>query len=172
MPKHNFYNITSQLTLPFLSSHSEVIGGIFNTLEKKFRLKKGSNQHFIDLGSGDGSIVIYSGVNYKIKSFGIEINQNLFKEAKKSIKRLNWKTQRHIKIMRGDLFQQNLEKFDFIYIFSLPSMHKFLLHVFLTAKKGAVIISYKYRLSNMKEFLKPAHEAKFNDVNVFFYLKS
>ena len=172
MPKHSFYDIQSQLTLPFLSSHNEIIEEIFSILEKEFGLIQRSNQRFIDLGSGDGSVVIYSGVNYKIRSFGIEINQNLIKQAKRSIKRLNWKTQRLIKIKRRDLFQQNLEQFDFIYIFSLPSMHKFLLHVFKTAKKGAVIISYKYKLSYMEELLKPAHEATFNDVNVFFYLKN
>ena len=172
MPKRKVYDVQSQLTLPFLASHSEVIEGIFNILEKKFGLRQGSNQHFIDLGSGDGSVVIYSAVNYKLRSFGIEINQELFKEAKGSIKRLNWKIKHNIRIMKGDLFQQNLEKFDFIYIFSLPSMHKFLLHVFRTAKKGAVIISYKYKLLNIAKLLKPAHEAKLNDINVFFYLKS
>ena len=172
MDKHNYNEIQSQLALPYLSSHEGVLEGIFNILESKFHLKKKSNQSFIDLGSGNGNVVIYSGINYSIKSIGIEINENLIKEAKDLIKSLNWRQRRYIRIMRGDLFQYNLEKYDFIYIFSLPSMQKFLDHVFRTAKKGAVVISYKYSLSNMDKLLKLAHESKIKNIEVYFYIKS
>ncbi len=172
MYKHNYSEIQSQLALPYLSSHEGVLEGIFNALESKFHLKRKSKQSFIDLGSGNGSVVIYSGINYSIKSTGIEINTNLIKEARDFIKGLNWRQRRCIKIVHGDLFQQTLETFDFIYIFSLPSMQKFLGHVFRTAKKGSVVISYKYRLSNMDKMLNYAYKLKIENVAVFFYIKS
>jgi SAM-dependent methyltransferase len=172
MYKNDYNEIQSQLALPYLSSREGVLKGIFNILESKFNLVKKSKQSFIDLGSGNGIVVIYSGINYSIESIGIEINKNLIKEARDLIKSFNWRKRRCIKIVRGDLFQQNLEKFDFIYIFSLPSMQKFLKHVFRTAKKGAVVISYKFPLSNMGELLKTAHKSKIENVDVFFYVKS
>jgi 16S rRNA G966 N2-methylase RsmD len=172
MFKDKFNEIQSQLALPYLSSHEGVLEGIFNILESKFQLKRKSKQTFIDLGSGNGSVVIYSGINYRIKSIGIEINKNLIKEAKDLIKKLNWRERRCFKIVHGDLFQQNLETFDFIYIFSLPSMQKFLEHVFRTAKEGALFISYKYPLTNMDKLLNFAHKLKIENVDVFFYVKS
>ena len=172
MHKHDNYDIQSQLALPFLTTRTEVLEGIFNTLETEFDLKKRSKQRFIDSGSGNGKVVIFSGVNYKIKSIGIEINKNLIKEARSSLKHLNWMTKRYIKFKNEDLFSQNLEKFDFIYIYSLPSMHKFLLHLFRTLKRGAVIISYKYPLSNMKEIIESIIEIKIKGEDIFFYLVS
>jgi len=170
MHKHDNYEIQSQLALPYLSTRSEVLEGIFNILETEFSLKKRSKQHFIDLGSGNGKVVLFSGVNYKIKSIGIEINKNLIKEARLALKHLNWMTRRYIKFKNEDLFGQNLEKFNFIYIYSLPTMHKFLLHLFRTLKRGAVIISYKYSLSNIKEIIKSTIEIKVKGEDIFFYL--
>ena len=170
MHKHDNYEIQSQLALPYLSTHNVVLEGIFKTLEIKFKLKRKSKQSFIDLGSGDGKVVIYSGANYKIKSIGIEINKELVKEANSSLKNLKWMTRRYIRFKNEDFYCQNLEKYDFIYMYSLPSMHKFLIHLFRTIKSGAVIISYKYPLSNMKEFIKSSHKFKIKSENVFFYL--
>lgn len=170
MHKHNNYEIQSQLALPYLSTHTIVLEGIFEILKTKYRLKKRSKQSFIDLGSGNGNVVIFSGVNYKIKSIGIEINKELVKEANSSLKNLKWMTRRYIKFKNGDFFSQNLEEYDFIYIYSLPSMHKFLLHLIRTLKRGAVIISYKYPLLNMKDFIESSHKFKIKDEYVFFYL--
>lgn len=172
MYMHNYNEIQSQLALPYLSSHEEVLEGIFNVLESKFYLKRKSEQSFIDLGSGNGSVVIYSGTNYSIKSIGIEINKNLIKEAKNLIKNLNWRKQRYIEIVHGDLFQQNLENYDFIYIFSLPTMQKYLFHVFNTMNHKAILISYKYPLSNMKSILKLVHRTEIIGHAIYFYKKA
>ena len=172
MDQRDNYKIQSQLTLPYLSTRTEVLEGIFNILETKFGLKKRSNQSFIDLGSGNGKVVIFSGVNYKIKSIGVEINNQLVNEAKLSLKNLNWMIRRYIRFKNEDLFSQNLEKHDFIYIYSLPTMHKFLPHLFETLKRGAVIISYKYSLSNMKEIIQSTYETKIKDEDIFFYVIS
>ena len=170
MHKHDNYEIQSQLALPYLSTRNEVIEGIFKILETKFGLKRRSKQVLVDLGSGNGRVVIFSGFNYKIKSIGIEINKELVKEANLSLKSLKWMTRRYISFKNDDFFSQDLKKYDFIYIFSLPSMHKFLPHLFRTIKSGAVIISYKYPLLNMKEYNKSSDEFKIKGESVFFYL--
>jgi len=179
MKEHD--KLSSQLSLPYLETYNELVVDIFKTPEEKFALKKDSNQGLIDLGSGDGRIVIFCGFNYGIKSLGIEINENLLKEANENLKALKTennlkkKQLKHIKIEFGDLFRQNLQDFDFIYTYSLPTMHKYLNHVFITAKKDAIIISHKYPLKGFDTFLKLEFELKHGtdnqDIRTYFYRK-
>lgn len=179
--KRNFDIFHSQLDLPFLETDHEFLEEIFQTLESKFGLKKNSNQKFVDLGAGNGNIVIFSALHYGIKSYGIEIDSSLVKETKIYIQSLKKKGTfkkrlvRNIKIKFGDFYQLNLKKYDFIYIYSLPTMQKYLKHVFNTAKIGAIIISHKYKFDIFSSFLKNkfklAHNKDKQEIFTFFYEK-
>ncbi|MBD3213867.1 MAG: methyltransferase domain-containing protein [Candidatus Lokiarchaeota archaeon] len=180
MKKEDFYSFNSQLSLPFLESDESVFDKIFLVLKERFNLRGGSEQMFIDLGAGNGRIVIHCALNYNIISKGIEINPHLIEEANERIEKLkkqqNYTPERYLKIEmeHGDLFETNLAKYDFIYIFSLPTMQKYLNHIFRTAKSGAIIISYKYPLEEF-EYLREAHQIRIpkteNDINIYFYRK-
>jgi len=162
--KYNSYSLYSQIDLPYLATKKRFIKDIFETLESKFSLKSDSNQKFIDLGCGDGRVVIYATLHYGIQSTGVEINLNLIDEVKSKLRLLKTnkiykkKQLKKIKIKFGDLFQLNLNKYDFIYIFSLPTMQRFLKHIFVTIQEGATIVSYKYPLNNFDSFLKLEEE--------------
>ncbi|MFX0139758.1 MAG: methyltransferase domain-containing protein [Candidatus Hodarchaeota archaeon] len=176
-----FFKFHSQLDLPFLETSNESLKEIFQILELEFGLKRNSNQKLVDLGAGNGNIVIFSALYYGIKSYGIEIDQSLIKEAKKRIKSLEKKANfdnrlfRKIKIKFGDFYLHNLKKYDFIYIFSLPPMQKYLKHLFSTAKRGAVIISHKYQLSELNSLLKYeytlAYKKNKQEIFTFLYRK-
>ena len=109
--KYNSYSLHSQLDLPYLETNESFIKDIFETLETKFSLKKDSKQRFIDLGCGDGRVVIYATLHYGIQSTGVEINLNLIEEAKSKLKLLQTNKiykKRQIKKIRSryeDLFQ-------------------------------------------------------------------
>ncbi|MHA2326869.1 MAG: hypothetical protein ACXACB_15785, partial [Promethearchaeota archaeon] len=149
--------------------------------EQKFGLVKNSQQVFIDLGSGNGQVVIFSALNYGLKSYGVEINQTLVKESKKSIKLLkklkktNKELLSKIKVLHGDFYEQNLGNYDFIYIYSLPTMQKYLRHVFQTVKNGTIIISHRYPLKNFDECLdlklKLEKESEGFEFVTYFYQK-
>ena len=181
MDKYDYEKFLSQLELPFLESNQIYLHQIFETLEQEFGLKKNSHQIFVDLGAGNGQVTIFSALNYGLKSFGIEINLTLVEEAKRSIKLLKKleknkkKLLRKIKIICGDFYEQNLRNYDFIYIYSLPTMQKYLRHIFQTAKNGATIISHMYPFKDFKECLdlklKLEHEGKNQDVATYFYKK-
>lgn len=155
----DYHNFISKLSLPYLGTPPEAIPPIFDTLTKRFNLKCDSSQSLIDLGSGNGRIIIYSAINYGIKSVGIEIDEVLIEEAYEKIQSLKLRKQvsrnltKLINIQNEDLFMQNLQEFDFIYIYSLPSMQRSLNHVFLTAKSQAVIISFNYELNGFETYL-------------------
>ena len=179
--KYNSYSLYSQIDLPYLETNESFIKDIFETLEIKFSLKRDSNQKFIDLGCGDGRVVIYATLHYGIQSTGVEINLNLIEEAKSKLKLLQTnkiykkKKLKKIRIRYEDLFQLNLNKYDFIYIFSLPTMQRFLKHIFVTIQNDATIVSYKYPLINFDSFLKLEEEIKLKSKNqkisAFFYRK-
>ncbi len=181
MPKKDSSYITSQLELPFLETPPDLLEEIFHTLRDRFSLKRNSNQKLIDLGAGNGTVIIYSALNYNIESFGIEINPNLIDETKRRIKTLQVKhnhkrsTLKNIKLELGDFYQKNLKKFDFIYIYTFPTMQKYLKHVFSTAKRGAVVISHKYPLEGLSSYLKHEYELKHKkgnkEVSTYFYLR-
>ncbi len=171
--------IHSQLSLPFAETNRNLILEIFKILETKFSLKKYSKQKLVDLGSGKGQVIFYSALNYGIPSIGVEIDTNFINQAKIKLRNLKKekfypkKHFRHIKLMNQDLFNFDLQDFDFIYIYSYPPMQKFLKHVFKTAKSGATIISYRYPMSDMEKILKLSfsYEGETNSgpISVFYY---
>jgi len=180
--RYQEYNrFQSQLDLPFLETPKKSLQGIFQILELKFGLIKASNQKLVDLGSGNGQVVIFSAINYHIKSIGVELNQELIKEAKERINAqknehfVKKKDIKRIKILNLDFYQINLSSYDFIYIYSLPTMQKYLKHVFFTIKKGTIVISYKYSLQDFEnilslEFVLEVGEKEYR-INSYFYRK-
>jgi 16S rRNA G966 N2-methylase RsmD len=181
MLKKSRINFLSQLQLPFSETPLHLLEKIFYILQVKFGLTRNSNQKLVDLGAGNGQIIIYSALNYGIKSFGIEINENLIIEAKQKVKTLKREKKhkkklfRKIKLISKDFFNFSLKNYDFIYIFSLPTMQKLLNHVFLTAKTGAIVISFKYSLNNFEKILKLSHKLELKDdqqdINTYYYVK-
>ncbi len=181
MKENKYYEFQAQLSLPFLSTSTEALFQIFKTLENQFGLIKGSSQKFIDLGAGNGVVVIFSALNYSISSLGIEINNVLINEIKdhikilKESKKYSSRILHKIVIKKEDLFQQDLSNFDYVYLFSLPTMQKYLKHVFLTAKEGSIFISYKYPLEGFESILKLEHvldiKLKKDLVKTYFYVK-
>ena len=178
MEPNKFY---SQLDLPFQETNVIFLRDIFGTLENIFDLKKKSKQVFIDLGSGNCQVIIYSAINYGIRSVGVEIDPILIDEAKKSIRLLKEdkmtkkKVFHKITLILGDLYAHSLKNYDFIYIYSLPTMQKYLKHVFQTAKDGAIIISHMYRLKGLTRYLefklKLEHNKEIQEISTFFYRK-
>jgi SAM-dependent methyltransferase len=176
MQYKNYERLLSQIDLPFLETADGVLAEIFKTLEIKFGVKKFSNQCFIDLGSGNGKVVIYSARNYGIKSIGIEIDPNLVKEAKNAVrqdKKLIRKNLRKIKFYNDDFYTYNLKDYNFIYIYSLPTMQKYLRHVFSTAKIGTIFISHVYPLNGFSQNLSLKFRLNQNidskEISTYFY---
>jgi 16S rRNA G527 N7-methylase RsmG len=180
MEHNDNYIFNSQLALPYLESDEKVVGKIFKTLSDGFNLIPHSQQRFIDLGAGDGTVIIHCALNYDIVSVGVEIKPSLIEDLRARIERIKTAKKglnsrlRKIKVIQGDIFQQDLGTYDFVYIFSLPTMQRFLNHVFQTAKKGTIFVSYKYPLDEFS-YLEEKHqintEIKDKEISAYFYKK-
>lgn len=179
--EQKFNSFTSQLDLPFLGSDEELLDEIFKVLIDEFNLKPHSKQKFIDLGSGDGRVVLYVALNYGINSFGIEINKSLVQESKEKIQllkrneKVKRKFLRKISFIHGDFYNFDLEKYDFIYLYSLPTMQRFLKHIINSAKEQVIFIAYKYPLNELKDLLKLKKEITIQtdqtDISAYLYAR-
>lgn len=177
----NYERFLSQIDLPFLETDDNVLAEIFRLLERKLRLQRSSKQSFIDLGSGNGKVVIYSAQNYGIRSIGIEIDPNLVKETKGTIKslkqekKLSRKNLRKIKIYNGDFYTYDLTNHNYVYLYSLPTMQKYLKHVITTAKIGTIFISHLYPLKIFNQILELELKLDHNiyvpnkEISTYFY---
>jgi precorrin-6B methylase 2 len=150
-----------------------VIEAAFSILEMGFGLVRGSGQTFIDLGAGTGDVVLFCSKTYRISALGIEINHAFVRLAQKSIRAQKLKNAR---VWKGDLFDHPLGMYDFIFIFALPHIQRFLKHVFESARHGAIVFTYKYPLDQLDALLTLRHEAaiQINGItsHLFFYEKN
>jgi predicted O-methyltransferase YrrM len=166
----SYYDMQSQVALPFAPTPDSAIEGIMDTLEQSFGLSAGSKQRFIDLGAGNGKVVFMVARRFRVKATGVEINDQLIREANHVQKEARLKGAR---VVKGDLFQQDLAGFDFVFIFSLPDNQRFLNHVFQTARPGTIIVAYRYALDELPHLLAleqvQAVQANEEEQHAYFY---
>lgn len=122
------------------STDEKYLNELFEFLEK-YRSK---NNKFIDLGSGDGRIVIeFAKRNYE--SYGVEINPFLVLISKLKIKKNNLK---NAKIIWAYFYNLDLSQFDIIYFFHYRLANKFLTKKLLKQLNNKIIISAHFPLKN------------------------
>lgn len=121
------------------------------TILKLAKIKK--NDVLYDLGSGDGRIIITAAKEYGIKAVGIERNPILYWLSKKNVEKE--KLQDKVKLIKGDLFKQNLSKANVVVLYLTPRLNKKLLpKLEMELKKGTRIISASHVFKGWKEVRK------------------
>ena len=118
---------------------------------KLAKIKK--NDMLYDLGSGDGRVVITAVKEYEINAVGIEKNPILYWLSKKKVEKE--KLQNKIKLIKGDLFKQNLSKASVVVLYLTPRLNKRLMpKLKKELKKGTRIISASHAFKGWKETVK------------------
>lgn len=119
---------------------------------KKANLKKG--KVFIELGSGDGRITRTAVKKYGVVGIGIDINPLLVFWSKLlcrltsnfPIDKISFKTQ--------NIFDTNLKKADYLYIFLMPDLIKKLkTKMEKELKKGTIVISHGFKIEGWEKKL-------------------
>ncbi|GIW66731.1 MAG: hypothetical protein KatS3mg095_0629 [Candidatus Parcubacteria bacterium] len=99
------------------------------------------NKKFVDLGSGDGGIVVEF-VKHNYQSYGVEINPSLIFWSKLRARKL-----KNIFFIRKNIFKINLRDFGIVYLYRLSSTNKKLLPKFENELSiGSVIVSHRFAL--------------------------
>jgi ubiquinone/menaquinone biosynthesis C-methylase UbiE len=120
---------------------------ILDEMLKLAQIKKG--EYIIDLGSGDGRLVIEAAKRYGAQGHGIDIQDKLVKLATEGA--ANAGVSDRVKFIVGDLFVTDLSKADVVTVYLLPSiMDKLVPKLQKELRPGTRIVSHDYALEGMQ----------------------
>ena len=106
----------------------------------------GPKDFVIDLGSGDGRIVLTAAKVFGARGFGVDINEKLVKEANESAKLQGVADRANFTIQ--DLFKTDISKATVVTMYLLPNTVNMLKDkLFTELKPGTRILSHDYPLS-------------------------
>ena len=108
-----------------------------------------NTDHLIDLGSGDGRIVITAAKRYGARGVGVEIDPALVHEARENARAEG--VADRATFVQGDIFEANIRDATVITMYLLPDLNMRLRPKLLNdLKPGTRIVSHNYDLGDWK----------------------
>ncbi len=105
-----------------------------------------ANDFVIDLGSGDGRLVITAATQFGARGWGIDYQEHLVKLANENAQKDG--VADRVKFVQGDLFKANLQEASVVTLYLLPGTVTKLIPKFLDElKPGTRIVSHDYPLA-------------------------
>ena len=109
----------------------------------------GPQDFVIDLGSGDGVIVLTAAKQYKARGFGVDIDPVLVKQSNAEAKKLG--IDDRVSFAVQDVFKADLSQASVITLYLLPAMMMNLRpKIFLEAKPGTRVVSHDYTFDDWR----------------------
>ena len=125
---------------PYVPSPQSVVSDMLRYAEV------GPNDFLIDLGSGDGRIVLTAAKLFGARGFGVEIKENLVKRANEAAHKEGLADR--VRFMKQDLFKTDLSQASVITMYLLPDTVNLLKDKFLNElRPGTRIVSHDYPLT-------------------------
>ena len=125
---------------PYVPSPQSVVADMLRYAEV------GPSDFLIDLGSGDGRIVLTAAKLFGARGFGVEIKENLVKRANEAAHKEGLADR--VKFVKQDLFKTDISKATVITMYLLPDTVNLLKDKFLAElRPGTRIVSHDYPLT-------------------------
>jgi len=106
-----------------------------------------SGDTLVDLGCGDGRIVIAAAKEHGAHGIGIDINPQRIAEANQNAKEAG--IERRVKFMVGDLFATDLSKADVVTLYLLPAINlKLRPQLWRQLKVGSRVVSHAFDMGD------------------------
>lgn len=118
-----FYkDLLRQGKLPLWSTGKGFFGGVIadEIYEAFKRIKLHKHKTFIDLGSGDGKVVLTAALFCK-RAVGIEMDNGLFKKSMEMQMKLNIP---NAIFYNSDFYDQSISAFDYVFVYPDSPMHR------------------------------------------------
>lgn len=128
--------------VPFITSPDNV------TLEMLRAANVGPGDHLIDLGSGDGRIVIVAAQRFGATGLGVEIVPELVQQSRRNAREAA--VADRVEFREQDLFQADLGPASVITMYLLPEVNLQLRPRLLALKPGTRIVSHDWDLGEWK----------------------
>ena len=111
--------------------------------------KVGPKDFVVDLGSGDGVIVLTAAREHKARGYGVDIDPELVKHSNAEAQRLGIADRAAFRVQ--DVFKADLSKATVITLYLLPSMMLNLRSkIFLEARPGTRVVSHDYHFDEWR----------------------
>src|SRR5438876_2275156 len=125
---------------PYVPSPQSVVSDMLRSADV------GASDFLIDLGSGDGRIVLTAAKVFGARGFGVEIKEELVKRANEAAQKEGLADR--VKFMKADLFKTDISQATVITMYLLPDTVNLLKEKFLTElRPGTRIVSHDYPLT-------------------------
>jgi hypothetical protein len=125
---------------PYVPSPQSVVADMLRYAEV------GPQDFLVDLGSGDGRIVLTAAKVFGARGFGVEIKEELVKRANEAAR--NEGVADRVRFVQQDLFKTDLSRASVVTMYLLPDTVNLLKDKFLAElKPGTRIVSHDYPLS-------------------------
>lgn len=109
----------------------------------------GKNDIVYDLGCGDGRIPVTAARKYGARGVGIDIDPQRIREANENVAKN--KVGDLVKIVQGDLFEQDLSQATVVTLYLLPSLNvKLMPKLMKELKPGTRIVSHAFDMGDWK----------------------
>jgi len=127
--------------IPFVPSPHDVVRRMLSLADPR------PDELLIDLGSGDGRIVIAASRDYRCRSIGVEIDRELIDYSRGRISRLGLHNAR---IVEADLHRYDFTNADVVTLYLLPKTLEILKPKILKLKRGSRVICHDFRIPGLK----------------------
>ncbi len=127
--------------IPFVPSPHEVVDKMLSIADPR------PDETLVDLGSGDGRIVIAASRDYGAKAIGVEIDKDLISRSRSRISKLGL---RNAEIVEADLHRFDFTNADVVTLYLLPRTLSMLKPKILKLKRGARVVSHDFRIPGLE----------------------
>jgi SAM-dependent methyltransferase len=108
----------------------------------------GPNDYVIDLGSGDGRIVIVAAKRFGARALGVEIVPDLVKKSRESAKQAG--VEKRVEFLEQDLFKTDLSPATVVTMYLLPEVNLQLRASLLALAPGTRVVSHDWDMGDWK----------------------
>lgn len=138
------------LDVPYVPTPEHIV-------EAMLRLAKPTRGDFlVDLGCGDGRIVITAALKYGVRGFGVDLNPERIKEARANAIKAN--VTDRVQFVEGDLFKTDFRKASVLTLYLLPQVNMALRPQILEMKPGTRIVSHAFHMEDWKPDVTEKHD--------------
>jgi SAM-dependent methyltransferase len=132
----------AQEEVPFITSPDNV------TLEMLRVANVGPGDHVIDLGSGDGRIVILAAQRFNATGLGVEIEPDLVRQSIRDAEKAG--VAQRVSFREQDLFKTDLTAATVVTMYLLPEVNMKLRPALLSLKPGTRLVSHDWDMGDWK----------------------
>ncbi|MCD6562330.1 MAG: 50S ribosomal protein L11 methyltransferase [Thermoproteales archaeon] len=156
--------MTFNITVPYVPTPFGVIRDMLKIADLK------EDEILMDLGCGDGRVLVIAAKEFKAYAIGIELRKDLVDKAINNIKRN--KVEEKVFIINGSFFEISLSPANVIFLYLLTSVNEKLKpKIKAEVDKGTRIVSHDFEITGWKPYKIEEIQESGRTHKIYLYIK-